>query len=160
MDMRNAIVATLDASSPAHRRWLVVFAVFLAALALVAALRPLPAAIARAESEVGRTRSLLDVAQARIADNESLARTAAPLRAGDLRLAIDGVMARHELRAAPVPSASTEGRYSVVVDDVRFDSLVAALDALARDAGVRVVAATLTARVEPGRVRADLTFAR
>ena len=67
---------------------------------------------------------------------------------------------RHELRAAPVPSASTEGRYSVVVDDVRFDTLVAALDALARDAGVRVVAATLTARVEPGRVRADLTFAR
>jgi len=160
MDMRNAMVATWDASSPARRRWLVVFAVFLAALALVAALRPLPAAIARAESEVGRTRSLLDVAQARIADNESLARTAAPLRAGDLRSAIDGVMARHELRAAPVPSASTEGRYSVVVDDVRFDTRG---QRCGDDADASIACQHVECcheRVEPGRVRADLTFAR
>jgi type II secretory pathway component PulM len=69
-------------------------------------------------------------------------------------------MARFELRAAPVASATSEGRYAVVVDDARFDALVTALDALSRDAGVRVVAATLTARVVPGGVRADLTFAR
>jgi type II secretory pathway component PulM len=123
-------------------------------------LRPLPAAIARAESDVARTRSLLDVAQTRSADNESLARSSTPLRPGDLRPTVEGVMARFELRAAPVASATSEGRYAVVVDDARFDALVAALDALSRDAGVRVVAATLTARVEPGRVRADLTFAR
>lgn len=160
MDVRNPIVAAWDASSPTRRRWLGGFAVAAVAIALVAALRPLPAAIARAESDVARTRSLLDVAQARSADNESLARSSTPLRPGDLRSAVEGVMARFELRAAPVASATSEGRYAVVVDDARFDALVAALDALARDAGVRVVAATLTARVEPGRVRADLTFAR
>jgi type II secretory pathway component PulM len=160
MDVRNPIVAAWDASSPKRRRWLGVFAVAAVAIALIAALRPLPAAIARAESDVARTRSLLDVAQTRSADNESLARSSTPLRPGDLRPTVEGVMARFELRAAPVASATSEGRYAVVVDDARFDALVAALDALSRDAGVRVVAATLTARVEPGRVRADLTFAR
>jgi type II secretory pathway component PulM len=160
MDVRNPIVAAWDASSPKRRRWLGVFAVAAVAIALIAALRPLPAAIARAESDVARTRSLLDVAQTRSADNESLARSSTPLRPGDLRPTVEGVMARFELRAAPVASATSEGRYAVVVDDARFDALVTALDALSRDAGVRVVAATLTARVEPGRVRADLTFAR
>jgi hypothetical protein len=77
-----------------------------------------------------------------------------------LRAAIERVMARYELRAAPVASATTAGRYAVVVDDARFDVIVAALDALARDEGVYVAAATLTARVEPGRVRADLTLTR
>ena len=160
MNVRNPIVASWGAASPAHRRWLGGFAIVAVAVAIVAMLRPLPAAVARAESDVARARSLLEVAQARIADNDSLERVAKPLRAGDLRSAIDAVMARFELRAAPVPSAMSEGHYAMVVDDVRFDTLVAALDALARDAGVRVVAATLTARVEPGRVRADLMFAR
>jgi type II secretory pathway component PulM len=160
MDVRNPIVAAWDASSPKRRRWLGVFAVAAVAIALIAALRPLPAAIARAESDVARTRSLLDVAQTRSADNESLARSSTPLRPGDLRPTVEGVMARFELRAAPVASATSEGRYAVLVADARFDALGTALDALTRDAGVRVVAATLTARVEPGRVRADLTFAR
>jgi len=47
-----------------------------------------------------------------------------------------------------------------VLDDAPFDDLIAGLDAIARETGVRVAAATLTARVERGRVRSDSTFAR
>jgi len=155
-----ALFATWDASTPARRTMIAVVAIAVAAGALLFGVRPLTAAIDRAQGDVARMRSVLDVAQARIADSASLARTPPPLHAGDLRTAVDRVLARHELRAAPVASATTEGRYAVVVDDARFDAVVAALDALARDEGVHVVDATLAARVEPGRVRADMTFTR
>jgi type II secretory pathway component PulM len=59
-----------------------------------------------------------------------------------------------------VPSDAADSRYAVVVEDARFDALVAALEALMRDEGIHVTAATLAALVEPGRVRADLTFTR
>ena len=155
-----ALFVTWDASSPMRRMSFAVVAIAVAAVVLLFAVRPLSTAIDRAQSDVARMRSVLEVSQARIADSTSLARTAPPLHAGDLRAAVDRVMARHELRAAPVASATTAGRYAVVVDDARFDAVVAALDALGRDEGVHVVEATLAARVEPGRVRADLTFTR
>ena len=41
-----------------------------------------------------------------------------------------------------------------------YDALIAGLEALQRDAQLRVVEATLTARVEPGTVRAELVLAR
>ena len=143
-----------------ERRWAAGIAIVVAALALFAASRPLPDAIARANSDLARTRALVENAQALLADNESLARGAAPRSTGDIRAAVDGVLARHALRATPVPSATGDGRYAIVLDDAPFDALIAALDAIARETGVRVLAATLAARVERGRVRADLTFAR
>ena len=160
MRFPRAPIATWDVSSPSRRLWIAVVAMGVAAVALAFAGPPLTTAIDRAQPEVARTRSMLDVAQAHIADSASLARTPAPLHAGDLRAAVDRVMARHEIRAAPVASATGDGRYTVVVDDARFDTVVTALDELGRDEGVHVVEATLTARVETGRVRADLTFAR
>ena len=53
-----------------------------------------------------------------------------------------------------------DNRVHVVLSEVRFDALIAALDWLARDEGLRPVEASLTARVEPGTLRAELTFAR
>ena len=53
-----------------------------------------------------------------------------------------------------------DNRVHVVLPEVRFDALVAALDALARDDGLRPVEASLTARVDPGTLRAELSFAR
>ena len=143
-----------------RRRSSAAIAIAVAALAVIAVSGPLPDAIARAKSDVARSRALVGNAQSLIADNESLGRGALPLRAGDIRAAVDGVLARHELRAVPVASVTGDGRYAIVLDDAPFDALIAALDALARETGVRVVAATLTARVERGRVRADVTFAR
>ena len=159
IDVRDRIATWLGTGTN-ERRWAAGIAMVVAALALGAAWRPLPDAIARAQSDVARTRALVESAQARVADNESLARGTAPLPAGDIRAAVDGVLARHELRATPVQSATGDGHYAIVLDDAPFDALIAALDAIARETGIRIVAATLTARVDRGRVRADLTFAR
>jgi type II secretory pathway component PulM len=43
---------------------------------------------------------------------------------------------------------------------VPFDALVGVLDVLARDARVRPIEANVTARVEPGVVRAELRLTR
>jgi type II secretory pathway component PulM len=43
---------------------------------------------------------------------------------------------------------------------IGYDTLVGLIDALQRDARLRVVEATITARVDPGTVRAELTLAR
>jgi type II secretory pathway component PulM len=154
-----ALFATWDASSASRRRSFAVVALVIVIGVLLLALQPLTAAIDRAQGHVGRIRTMLEVAQARIADSASLARTPPPLHAADMRAAVDRVLSRYELRAAPVTSMS-EGRYAVVVVDGRFDAVVAALDVLVRDEGIHIVDATVTARVEPGRVRADLTFTR
>ena len=53
-----------------------------------------------------------------------------------------------------------EGRARIVFAAVGYDALIVALEALQRDAQLRAVEATLTARVEPGMVRAELTLAR
>ena len=130
-----ALFATWDASSPSRRRSIAVVAIAVAAVVLLFAVRPLsdgnrPRAIGRRAYAIRCSTS----AQARIADSASLAQTPLPLRAGDLRAAVDRVMARHELprgarsvgneRGALRPSSSTEAR---------FDAVVAALDALGRD---------------------------
>lgn len=160
MQWPRAFFATWDAASPARRAGLGALAAAIVAILLLLALQPLTAAIDRAQSDVERSRSMLDVARGRVADSASLARTTPPLHAGDVRAAVDRVMSRHGLRAAPVPADAADSRYAVVVEDARFDALVAALEALMRDEGIHVTAATLAALVEPGRVRADLTFTR
>ena len=53
-----------------------------------------------------------------------------------------------------------DGRAHVVLAAVGYDALIVALEALQRDAHLRAVEATITARVEPGTVRAELTLAR
>lgn len=151
-------IASWLRNGPQQRRWAIALAV--AGLAIIAVSRPLPDAIARAKSDVARSRALVENAQALVADNESLGRGAAPLHGGDIRAAVDGVLARHELHAVPAASPTGDGRYAIVLDDAPFDELIATLEAIARETGVRVVAATLTARVERGRIRADVTFAR
>ena len=51
-------------------------------------------------------------------------------------------------------------RWRATLDAISFDSLTAFIDALQRDAGVRAAELSVTARVEPGQVRADVTLAR
>jgi len=160
MHWPRALFSTWDAAGPSRRAALAIAASALAVAALLLVIRPLQAAVDRAHADVVRSQAMLDIAKARIADSESLATAAPAVRAGDWRGAVDGVMARYALRAVPVASTTTEGQYAIVVADAAFDPLVDALDALAHDDGVEIVAATIAARVEPGRVRAELTFAR
>jgi type II secretory pathway component PulM len=89
-----------------------------------------------------------------------LARTAGTPAPADTRAALDRILAQHNLRGAVTQLDWQEGRPHVVFAAVSYDALIALLEALQRDGQLRAVEATLTARVEPGSVRAELTLAR
>jgi type II secretory pathway component PulM len=96
----------------------------------------------------------------RMADEiASLARTpAAP--AADTRALLEHGLASANLRQAVTQLDWQEGRARLVFAAVDFARLVAALESLQHDSGLALVDATLTARVEPGTVRAELVLAR
>jgi type II secretory pathway component PulM len=161
MRMPRALSTTWDAADPTRRTIVAVLAVgILAALALLVAAGPLRAAIDRADSDVARSRLLLAVARERVAEMESLARATPAPRAPDLRAAVLLALARHDVQAALVDARSTDERVSILLAQARFDAIVTATDELAQRDGVRLVEGKVTALVDPGRVRAELTFGR
>ena len=88
-----------------------------------------------------------------------LARAPAAAVAGDPRALLDRSLAAADLR--PVTQLEwQDGRARVVFAAVDFARLIAGLEALQRESGLTVVEATLTARIEPGTVRAELVLAR
>lgn len=78
----------------------------------------------------------------------------------DARADLDRVLAQQNLRSAVTSLDWRDGRAHVVLPAVGYDALIVVLEALQRDARLRAVEATLTARVDPGTVRAELTLAR
>jgi type II secretory pathway component PulM len=78
----------------------------------------------------------------------------------DMRAVLERILVQQNLRAAVTQLESRDGRAHVVFAAVGYDALVGVLEMLQRDAGLRAAEATLTARVEPGMVRADFTLAR
>jgi len=113
----------------------------------------------RAREEGLRDRAALAVARAQAAEMAGLQRTAAA-SGGDPRLAIERVLAERSLKATVTSLEIKDNRAYVTFGAIGFDALVGALDALAKADGLRAVEATLTARVDPGTVRAELTLAR
>jgi type II secretory pathway component PulM len=89
-----------------------------------------------------------------------LARTPPKEAPADARGVLERMLVQQNLRDAVTQLESRDGRVHVVFAAVGYDALIGTLEALQRDAGLRVVQATLTARVEPGTVRADFTLAR
>jgi type II secretory pathway component PulM len=83
-----------------------------------------------------------------------------PPRAADPRAAVERALAERSLRPAVTALDEKDGRVRLTFAAVRFDALVALLDALAKTDGLRAVEAVLAARVEPGTIRAELTLAR
>ena len=159
---RRPFVDAWHTADPARRSLLATgFVAVLLAVVLAIAWQPSTGAIARARDDVARTRVELAIARERIAETEALARAAsAPASTADIRSAVTRVLGEHSLASAPVEAKSAGARFAVVVADARFDAIVNALDALARNEGIRLVEGTVTARVDPGSVRAELTFAR
>jgi type II secretory pathway component PulM len=102
---------------------------------------------------------VLAAARARAAENVTLARTNVVAKHGDLRGSIERIFARHGLRYAPLDAQAGDDAQTIVIEAAPFDVLVRALDALSREEAVRVIDATLTARVDPGTVRAELVLA-
>jgi len=77
----------------------------------------------------------------------------------DVRAAVERVLDARGLRGAAQLDAR-DGRVGVVLGTVPFDTLVRLLDDLARADRVRALEARITARVDPGTVRAELTLGR
>ncbi len=127
------------------------------AIAWLGVWEPVNRELTRMEADMARERALL--ARARSQTEEIATITVAPPRqAADLKSGVEAALAQRGLAATSVELR--EARVRVVLAAARFDALIAALGALQRDAGVRVVEATLATRVEPGTVRAELTLVR
>jgi len=115
--------------------------------------------------DVARTREALARDSATLATLRSYAEAPAPTRAADAPLlepqaALTRALDARGLRGAASQVEAREGRVVTVLPAVSFDGLVALLDDLARNDRLRVLDARVTARVEPGTVRAELTLGR
>ncbi len=163
--------AALRAPSPATHWWATktpterrivagVVAMALAALGWWLVWQPLVRDIAAMRVTQTRDASALLAATTMANELAGLARASAPDPAMNARAELERVLAQQGLRSAVTQLEWQDGRARLVLADVNFDALVAALEALQRDARLRVVDGTLTARIEPGAVRAELTVAR
>jgi type II secretory pathway component PulM len=135
-------------------------AIAVALVAWLAAWQPLAHDIAALR--VANARDAVALAEARrlAEDSAGLARTTAPAVAADPRADFERVVTQQGLRPALTRQEWKDGRLNAIFGAVPFDALVATLEALQRDARLRVVTATIAARVEPGTVRAELVLAR
>ena len=89
-----------------------------------------------------------------------LARAPATEAPADGRDGLERILVQHNLRSAVTQLEWRDGRAHLVFAAVGYDGLIRALEAMQREARLRAVEATLTARIEPGMVRAELTLAR
>jgi general secretion pathway protein M len=157
--LRAALGAAWNRAAPRERMWLVSGGV-LVALALAYALiwQPLLRDLDRTGEALTRDRATLALLKSY---GESRA-TGAVIEAApvDVRAAVERALDARQLRNAAAPLEPRDGRVSLVLGAVPFDALVALLDDLARTDHLRVIDARLTARVEPGMVRAELTVGR
>ena len=115
-----------------------------------------------ASLRVARTVDAAALARAREMTKEigELARAAPKGVPTDVRADLDRALLQQNLRSAVTSVDWRDGRAHVVLAAVGYDALIVALEALQRDTRLRAVEATITARVEPGTVRAELTLAR
>lgn len=147
--------------SPRERAVLAALAVLLAALlGWFAAWQPLQRDLTALQAAVPAEQRALAAARRMAEDMTSLARNPPAQRTVDARAELERIAAERGLRAALTEIAWQDDRVRLVFADVNVDALVPFLEALARDARLTVREAALTARVEPGTVRAEITLAR
>jgi type II secretory pathway component PulM len=122
--------------------------------------QPMNADIARLQRDLPRAHGVLTTARSQADALVALQRTSTAVKSGDPRAAVERVLAERSLRPAVTALDVQESRVRLTFAAVRFDALIAFLDALAKADGLRAVDAVVAARVEPGTVRAELTLAR
>jgi type II secretory pathway component PulM len=123
--------------------------------------QPLQRDSERLARELVDQRAALSEARRQADEIAGLARNAPAPPMGDARAAIDGALASQELKSATGSVERLDGeRWRITFDAIAFDALTALLDHLQRDASIRAAEASVTARVEPGQVRAEITLAR
>lgn len=146
------------ALAPRERVMLAAGAIVVAAALVYAFLwRPLSDDLprARAEADLAERRLAAATASASVAASRTQAPSRSPLDAS-----IRGALARQGMGASDAVVEVAGTRAALTIPSIRFATLVALVDALARNEAVHVVDATIAARVEPGQVRAELTLSR
>ncbi len=143
-----------------RRVTIIVVALAAATLAWLGAWQPLIRDVASMRAAQPREAAALVEARRMVDEIAGLARGGAALPATDPRADVDRVLTTQGLRGLATQVDVTEGRLRVVFNAVPFDKLMLVLETLQRDARLRLIDATLTARVEPGTVRAELTLVR
>ena len=166
VSLRSAQIASpiarwMGTKSPAERRSIVLLAIVVVA-ALSWSMLWVPLARDTAALRLARSTNAAALSEAhdRAKEATELARTAARTPTLDPRAELDRVLAQQNLRPAVTSVDWRDGRAQLVFAAISFDNLISFLELLQRDAKLRVVEATMTARVEPGIVRAELTLAR
>jgi type II secretory pathway component PulM len=149
-----------DRASPRERMLLACSAAVLTlAVLYVIAWQPLVRDVDRTREALQRDRATLATLAADVqpARDPALAPDPAPAA---LRGAVERALEVRGLRGAAAQLEVREGRVSLLLSAVPFDVLARLLGELQRNDRVRVIEARLTARVEPGQVRAELTLGR
>jgi general secretion pathway protein M len=147
--------------SPRERRIIgAIAALVIAAAAWLAVWQPVQRDLDALRAAAPGARAQLAEAQRLAAEIAGLARTPPAARPPVAPAVVDQILGERGIAAGSAQVTWEDGRARLTLAAVRFDTLVAALDALQRDAGLRVVDATLTARVDPGTVRAEIVLAR
>jgi type II secretory pathway component PulM len=151
----------MTTKSPAERRTAVLLLGVVAVAALWATLW-VPLTRDTASLRLARAVNVAALADARDRAKEAseLSRTGAVAPAVDARAELDRVLAQQGVRPAVTSLDWRDGRAQVVFAAIGYDRLIALLEMLQHSARLRAVDATITARVEPGMVRAELTLAR
>jgi type II secretory pathway component PulM len=159
--MPPAVARWAAARTMRERGALAALAVLLAALlGWFAVWQPLQRDLASLQVAVPAERRALVSARRMVDEMAALSRNAPAPRAVDARAELERIVAERGLRPALTEISWQDERARLVFADVSLDALVPFLDALARDARLTIREATLTARVEPGTVRAEITLAR
>jgi type II secretory pathway component PulM len=121
--------------------------------------QPIRADTERLVRQVATQRAALATARLQADDIASLSRNAAVVAPRDTRADLDAALAQQGLKATTVDRADGE-RLRVNFDAIGIDALLRLVETLQRDARLRAVDLTATARVEPGQVRAELVLAQ
>lgn len=102
----------------------------------------------------------LSAARAMTEEAAGLARGSTMPTAPDPREGLERVLAQQGLRPTVTQLDWKDARAHLVFSAIGYDALIALMEALQRETGLRAIEAVITARVEPGAVRAELTLAR
>jgi type II secretory pathway component PulM len=144
--------------SPAERSvWLVAGGVALALAAWVLIWQPLARDTERLERRLIEQRATLAMARRQADEIAALAQRAVEPSPRDARSDVESALARQGIKATAIERGDDQ-RLRVTLDAVSFDALASLLEALQRDARLSAVDLTAAARVEPGQVRAEMTF--
>lgn len=152
--------AAWERASPRERVALAIGAIVVVGAVLWALVwQPLTRDVAELRERAPGAAATLSTARALADDIASLERGSATPR-GDLRAAVERALGEQGLRTPVITIENTGDRVRVTVPAIAFLALVAAAEALRKDAGAYITEGTVTPRVEPGTVRAELVFAR